>query len=184
MLYPQIIPGRVFRTTDGWARIVLERAPSLIGGGGDAVLWADVGVDWSGSRVKTKGSPWSTHLCLVTTFAHCVCLDQFRDEPEQAKIIRMNDDNDDEDIGGNVLDEQNKVLKNKILTPVQIVSIRKRLGLSQSELEGLLGLGSKVVTRWETGRVVPGRVADRMLRILDENPAILDSLRRIRDDIG
>jgi putative zinc finger/helix-turn-helix YgiT family protein len=64
-----------------------------------------------------------------------------------------------------------------LLTPEEIVAIRKKLGLSQSELGRLFGLGSKVVTRWETGRVVQSKAADVALRLLALDP---ENLKRIR----
>ncbi len=64
-----------------------------------------------------------------------------------------------------------------LLAPTEIVAIRKKLGLSQRELEKIFGLGSKVVTRWETGRVLQGKTADVALRLLALDPA---NLRRLR----
>jgi HTH-type transcriptional regulator/antitoxin MqsA len=69
-----------------------------------------------------------------------------------------------------------------LLTPEEIVAIRQKLGLSQSELERLFGLGSKVVTRWETGRVVQGKAADVALRLLALDPENLKRLRLRRDE--
>ena len=66
-----------------------------------------------------------------------------------------------------------------LLSPEEIVEIRKKLGLSQSDLEHLLGLGSKVVTRWETGRVVQNKTADITLRLLDISPDNLTSLQKM-----
>ena len=71
-----------------------------------------------------------------------------------------------------------------LLTPEEIVAIRQKLGLSQSELESLFGLGSKVVTRWETGRVVQGKTADVALRLLALDPANLRRLRLRRDEVS
>ena len=80
--------------------------------------------------------------------------------------------------------ELSRQMKNRVreeqglLSPEQIVEIRKRLGLSQSDLEDLFGLGEKVVTRWETGRVVQGRTADVALRLLAMEPDLLPRLRK------
>lgn len=70
------------------------------------------------------------------------------------------------------------------LEPGRISSIRKRLGLSQEELEDLLGLGPKVVTRWENGKVIPGRATDYLLRLLERMPEIIGVLKAIRNEIG
>ena len=53
-----------------------------------------------------------------------------------------------------------------LLTPDEIRAFRESLGLSQSELEHLLGTGSKTVVRWEKGTVCQSRAADRLLRLL------------------
>ena len=66
-----------------------------------------------------------------------------------------------------------------LLSPERIVEIRKNLGLSQTELEDLFGLGDKVVTRWENGRVIQGRTADVALRLLEMEPSLLPRLRKV-----
>jgi len=74
-------------------------------------------------------------------------------------------------------------VKAGLLTPDEIVAIRKKLGLRQSELERLFGLGSKVVTRWETGRVVQSRAADVALRLLALDPENLKRIQLRRDEV-
>ena len=69
-----------------------------------------------------------------------------------------------------------------LLAPEEIVAIRQKLGLSQDDLESLFGLGSKVVTRWETGRVVQSKAADVALRLLALDPENLKRLRIRRDE--
>ena len=66
-----------------------------------------------------------------------------------------------------------------LLPPEKVVSIRKRCDLSQAELERLFGLGEKVVIRWEKGRVLQSKTADVLLRLMDQNPAIVEDLRKI-----
>lgn len=53
-----------------------------------------------------------------------------------------------------------------LLTPGEIVALRKDLGLSQTALEELLGVGPKTVIRWEKGTVFQSRAADRLLRLV------------------
>lgn len=74
-------------------------------------------------------------------------------------------------------------VKAGLLAPEEIVEIRKKLGLSQSELERLFGLGSKVVTRWETGRVVQSKAADVALRLLALDPENLKRIRVRREEV-
>ncbi len=80
--------------------------------------------------------------------------------------------------------ELSRQIKNQVreglglLSPESILAIRKSLGLSQSELEELFGLGEKVVTRWENGRVIQARTADIALRLLAMEPGLLPKLRK------
>lgn len=80
--------------------------------------------------------------------------------------------------------ELSRQIKNRVredlglLSPQRIVEIRKNLGLSQAEMESLFGLGEKVVTRWENGRVIQGRTADVALRLLEMDPDLLPKLRK------
>ena len=67
-----------------------------------------------------------------------------------------------------------------LLPPEAIVAIRKRCNLSQEELERLFGLGKKVVIRWERGRVLQSSTADVLLRLIDQDPGIVDEIRRIQ----
>lgn len=80
--------------------------------------------------------------------------------------------------------ELSRQIKNRVrqelglLSPERVVEIRKNLGLSQAELEELFGLGEKVVTRWENGRVIQGRTADVALRLLEMDRGMLPKLRK------
>lgn len=65
-----------------------------------------------------------------------------------------------------------------LLSAEEIVRTRKALGLSQTGLESLFGLGAKVVTRWESGRVVQTKAADVALRLLAADPDRVNELRR------
>jgi HTH-type transcriptional regulator/antitoxin MqsA len=68
-----------------------------------------------------------------------------------------------------------------LLPPEKIVAIRENLGLTQSEMEDALGTGPKVVVRWESGKVIQSRGHDNMFRLLDRDPSVLNSLRKIQD---
>ena len=60
-----------------------------------------------------------------------------------------------------------------LLTPKQIRGLRKNLGLTQAELEALLGVGPKSVTRWEKGTVFQSAVADNFMRKIWEHPQLI-----------
>jgi HTH-type transcriptional regulator/antitoxin MqsA len=66
-----------------------------------------------------------------------------------------------------------------LLTPQDIRRIREKYGLSQARLESLLRTGPKTVVRWERGTVFQSAAADTLLRLLDDDPAILEALARI-----
>ena len=67
-----------------------------------------------------------------------------------------------------------------LLPPDRIIAIRQQYGLSQERLEALLGLGPKVVTRWENARVLQTKAADDLLRLMERLPAVVEALREIR----
>lgn len=60
-----------------------------------------------------------------------------------------------------------------LLTPDQIRQLRTDLSLRQKDLEEILGVGPKSVTRWEKGTVFQSAVADRFMRKLWQHPEIL-----------
>lgn len=60
-----------------------------------------------------------------------------------------------------------------LLTPGQIRQLRTDLSLRQKDLEEILGVGPKSVTRWEKGTVFQSAVADRFMRKLWQHPEIL-----------
>jgi HTH-type transcriptional regulator / antitoxin MqsA len=80
----------------------------------------------------------------------------------------------------------NRAVKNEIrkkyglLPPEKIEEIRKKLGLTQAELEELLDTGDKVVVRWESGKVIQSGGHDNLLRLLDREPGMLKNLRQIQ----
>jgi len=83
--------------------------------------------------------------------------------------------------------ENSRTVKNEfrkkyaLLAPERIVEIRKKLGLSQADLERALGAGEKVVVRWESGKVIQSGGMDIMLRVLDRDPSVLKWLQQIQE---
>lgn len=63
------------------------------------------------------------------------------------------------------------------MTPTELKTIRNQLGLTQAGLAALLKVGSgRTVRRWEAGeRAIPGPAAVA-LRLLSENPDLIDGL--------
>lgn len=50
------------------------------------------------------------------------------------------------------------------LSPLELKSARKRLGLTGQELATLLGVSISTVSRWETGKSRPSKLASERLR--------------------
>lgn len=66
-----------------------------------------------------------------------------------------------------------------LLQPEQIRYIRTEvLGLTQEELELILGAGPKTVTRWENGTVFQNGTTDRLLRVFWRHPEIAVEIGR------
>ena len=80
-------------------------------------------------------------------------------------------------------------LEDNLLSPREIRSIRLNLGLTQRQIEQLIGTGEKTCVRWESGRVCQSVAADRLLRLLAvsrENVAVLAGITGVvlRDHVG
>jgi HTH-type transcriptional regulator/antitoxin MqsA len=63
-----------------------------------------------------------------------------------------------------------------LLLPSQIKAFRKGIGLTQPQLEDLLGAGPKTVGRWEKGTVIQNGATDTLLRLLMDMPEALQHL--------
>jgi HTH-type transcriptional regulator/antitoxin MqsA len=65
-----------------------------------------------------------------------------------------------------------------LLAPSDIVALRKKYGLTQRQLERLIGAGEKTVVRWERGSVAQNKTADTLLRVLLDHPEVVAALKR------
>jgi len=63
-----------------------------------------------------------------------------------------------------------------LLTPDEIRAGREKLGLTQAELQSLLGLGGNSLSRWEKGRVYQSRSMDRLMRLAFNVPGVIEFL--------
>lgn len=63
-----------------------------------------------------------------------------------------------------------------LILPSEIKELRLRLGRAQTEMCGLLGLGARTWTRWETGAERPNQSYGRVLRALYEGRQTLEAL--------
>ncbi|HEX5869822.1 MAG TPA: type II TA system antitoxin MqsA family protein [Longimicrobium sp.] len=65
-----------------------------------------------------------------------------------------------------------------LLAPDEIIGLRKKYGLTQAQLERLIGAGEKTVVRWERGSVAQNKTADTLLRVLLDHPEVVAALKR------
>jgi putative zinc finger/helix-turn-helix YgiT family protein len=66
-----------------------------------------------------------------------------------------------------------------LLSPERITAIRKKRKLTQRDLEHLLGIGDKVVVRWENGKVIQSAAHDLVLRLLEKDAHAVDLLAEL-----
>jgi DNA-binding transcriptional regulator YiaG len=59
-----------------------------------------------------------------------------------------------------------------LLLPDEIRARREGLGLTQTELAGLLGIAEATLSRWETGSQIQQRAFDRFMRVVFEFPEV------------
>ena len=57
-----------------------------------------------------------------------------------------------------------------LLSPSEILALRKSLGLSQKKFEALLGVSSPAVSRWENGVVQQSKPLDNLMRTIRDVP--------------
>jgi putative zinc finger/helix-turn-helix YgiT family protein len=67
----------------------------------------------------------------------------------------------------------------KLLPAEEIRSLRRQLDKTQAQMSGLLGIGEKTYSRWESGTHFQSEAFDRYLRLL-QVPEVLDALNAIR----
>ena len=60
--------------------------------------------------------------------------------------------------------------KKGLLTSEEIINVRRKYGLSQSELAKKIMVGSKNIARYEAGKI-QDRSIDLLIRLLDEHPS-------------
>jgi len=63
--------------------------------------------------------------------------------------------------------------------PQQIKDIRKRLGVTQVLLGGIVGVSTKTVEAWEIGYRKPSSSAMRVLAELDTNPGYFSKIAKV-----
>ena len=76
-----------------------------------------------------------------------------------------------------------------LLLPAEIRAIRKRLGMTQAQFEGVMGVSTPTASRWETGAAMPSKTACILMRAYAQHPELLhertqrgEVTNRVRDN--
>ena len=67
-----------------------------------------------------------------------------------------------------------------LLTPAEIRAGREKLGMTQQELQELLGLGGNSLSRWENAQIYQSRSLDTLVRLYFDVPAVRERLSEER----
>ena len=70
----------------------------------------------------------------------------------------------------------------RLLTPEQILTGRKRLGLKQGELARALDVAKATISRWETCALIQSRAMDKLLRAFFHSDHVRELMRKIDSD--
>jgi putative zinc finger/helix-turn-helix YgiT family protein len=62
--------------------------------------------------------------------------------------------------------------------------IRQKYALRQTDLEATLSVGPKTWTRWERGKVPQSKAADTLIRLIDQDPAVVRRLMEKADVVN
>lgn len=65
----------------------------------------------------------------------------------------------------------------ELLAPGEVRRIRKKLGLTQREAGEIFGGGIRAFSQYERGETRQGKSLDKLLRLLDKHPELLDEVR-------
>jgi transcriptional regulator with XRE-family HTH domain len=63
-----------------------------------------------------------------------------------------------------------------LLTPEEILQIRKRVDLSQTEMAEILGIGEKTYARWEAGYSLHNKSSDNLIRLFARNAGMFEQV--------
>ena len=69
-----------------------------------------------------------------------------------------------------------KAKAENLLLPEQVRAVRKKLGLTQKRAGEIIGGGANAFFKYERGEIVPSQAVSNLLRVLDADPAGLNTL--------
>jgi putative transcriptional regulator len=78
---------------------------------------------------------------------------------------------------GGIMRGENIPHRRTVLTTVDVKALRERLGLTQNEFSGMIGVSIKTLQNWEQGRREPEGPAKALLRVVEKEPqAVMNAL--------
>lgn len=78
----------------------------------------------------------------------------------------------------NAMQEFNRQVNGQLTGSGFIRSVRAKLNLNQYEAGELFGGGANAFSRYETGKAAPPKSLLMLFKVLDDNPGLLEQLRR------
>ena len=78
---------------------------------------------------------------------------------------------------GSIMRGEKITHRRTVLKTVDVKALRERLGLTQNEFSGMIGVSIKTLQNWEQGRREPEGPAKALLRVVEKEPqAVLSAL--------
>lgn len=78
---------------------------------------------------------------------------------------------------GSIMHGENVPHRRTVLSTVDVKGLREKLGLTQKEFSGMIGVSIKTLQNWEQGRREPEGPAKALLRVVEKEPqAVLSAL--------
>lgn len=78
---------------------------------------------------------------------------------------------------GSIMRGQKLPHRRTVLKTVDVKGLRERLGLTQSQFSGMIGVSIKTLQNWEQGRHEPEGPAKALLRVVEKEPqAVMSAL--------
>ena len=78
---------------------------------------------------------------------------------------------------GSIMRGKNVPHRRTVLSTVDVKGLRERLGLTQNQFSGMIGVSIKTLQNWEQGRREPEGPAKALLRVVEKEPqAVMNAL--------
>jgi putative transcriptional regulator len=78
---------------------------------------------------------------------------------------------------GSIMRGENGPHRRTVLSTVNVKGLRERLGLTQKQFSGMIGVSIKTLQNWEQGRREPEGPAKALLRVVEKEPqAVMNAL--------